>query len=126
MTYEIYYTPEDAEKGHRGYKVFDIEYYLTYGEDKEKWFSEIHCLPCVEGIARFMKDKLTEEDFDLDGFVTEAKFIQEIRAFLFEKHKNYPKDNIEAEFFHYEIFGNKIKTIFKSFCERYGLELNID
>lgn len=68
MTYNIHYIPKDAKKDHRGYTMFDIEYYQTYGENKEKWFSEIHCLPCVEGIARFMKDKLTEEDFDLDKF----------------------------------------------------------
>ena len=126
MTFQIYYLPKDAKKDHRGYTVFDIEYYLTYGKDKEKWFSEIHCLPCVEGIARFMKDKLTEENFDLDGFVAEANFIQEIRAFLYENHNNNPKDEIEADFFHYKIFGDKIKTIFESFCRKYGLELNID
>lgn len=50
MTYEIYYIPKDAEKGHRGYALFDIEYYLTYGKDKEKWFSEIHCLRRKENI----------------------------------------------------------------------------
>lgn len=58
MTYQIYYLEEGRESNNRGNTLFDIEYYLTYDADDDYWFSDLHCLPIVEGIARFLKDRL--------------------------------------------------------------------
>lgn len=136
MTYQIYYDPKDAPKGDRGWCMFDIEYYMKnsgYGKDKDgnvvestKWYSELHCLPCVEGIARFLKDKLSEEGFDIETFITDAEVIQEIRGLLYERYHNQPKERDEASEFHYHIFRKTIEDLFDLFCKRYNLYLNID
>ena len=136
MTYQIYYTPKDEPKGHGGWCMFDIEYYMKnsgYGKDKDgnivestKWYSELHCLPRVEGIARFLKDKLSEEGFDIETFITDAEVIQEIRGLLYERYHNQPKERDEASEFHYHAFGKTLKKKLGEFCEHYNLYLNID
>ena len=61
MTYQIYYMQENSNKTH---VLFDIEYYLTKAKNLDEWFSEISCLPIVDGIAYFLRDKLNDEKFD--------------------------------------------------------------
>ena len=116
--------------------MFDIEYYMKksgYRKDKDgnvvestKWYSELHCLPRVEGIARFLKDKLSEEGFDIETFITDAEVIQEIRGLLYERYHNQPKESDEADEFHYHTFGKALKKKLDEFCEHYNLYLNID
>jgi len=127
MTYQIYYLPNGSPEGSRGYTVFDIEYYMKQVRDKDLWFSEIHCLPCVEGVSRFLKDQLGKEDFDFEQFIKDAYEIQELRGFLWEKHDNKPKVLKDASDFHYHGFNHEIESIFEVFVRRYdGMNLNVD
>lgn len=126
MTYQLGYTPKDSPNS-RGYVMFDIEYYLKQSEkDKEKWYSELHCLPCVDGLTYFLKDVLKNEKFDHVQFVKDAMEIQELRGLLYERHDNRPKEHEEASDFHYRVFGQKVKDILSNFREKYGLWINID
>ena len=127
MTYQIYYLPDGSPEGSRGYTVFDIEYYMKQVRDKDLWFSEIHCLPCVEGVSRFLKDQFGKEDFDLEQFIKDAYEIQELRGFLWERHDNKPKELKDARDFHYHGFNHEIESIFEVFVRRYdGMNLNVD
>lgn len=128
MVYQIYYLPDGSPEGSRGYTVFDIEYYLKQsGKDKDLWFSEIHCLPCVEGISRFLKDQLGKDDFDFEQFIKDGEELQEIRGFLWERHNNKPKEYQDANEFHYHQFGIELKSILEIFVRKYnGMNLNVD
>ena len=132
MVYQIYFMPENAPVGSRGYTMFDIEYYMKRSENPpdivdigpSEWYSEIHCLPCVDGLSYFIEDKLGK--IDLDEFVKEATEIQEIRGLLYERLNNMPKQYELAREFHYEDFGKKLRKMLDDFCEKYGLYLSID
>lgn len=127
MTYYLGYTPKDAPQNSRGVVMFDIEYYKKQSDnDKSKWYSEIDCLPCVDGLTLFLKDKFNEPGFDYKQFIEDGNQIQEIRGFLWERHDNRARDSKESDQFHYHIFGEEIKKIFDDFCKKYELWINID
>jgi hypothetical protein len=134
MTYQIYYIPKGEENNSRGYTLFDIEYYqkqsdkikVCYSEITKDWYSEIHCLPVVEGIAYFLKDAFSDKDFIFEDFVKEAGEIQEIRGLLYERYDNKPKPSTDANHFHYHVFGKVLKEKIEKFANKYGLFVNID
>lgn len=126
MVYQIYYIPRGEQNNSRGYTLFDIEYYQNQSDITKDWYSEIHCLPMVEGIARFLKDALNNKDFIFEDFVKDADEIQEIRGLLYERYDNKPKPSIDAHHFHYHIFGKVLKEKIYEFSNKYGLYVNID
>lgn len=127
MVYYLGYTPKDKQNT-RGFVMFDIEYYQE--QYKEEWYSEIRCLPCVDGLTRFLKDKFNEPGFDYEQFIKDANEIQEVRGLLYE-HKwegqdNRPKSSEDADNFHYHIFGKVIEKLFDDFTKKYGLWIGKD
>ena len=126
MTYQIYYIPKGEQNNSRGYTLFDIEYYQKQSDGLKDWYSEIDCLPVVEGIAYFLKDAFNNKDFIFKDFVKEADEIQEIRGLLYERYDNKPKSHTDAQHFHYHIFGKVLKEIVHKFADKYGLFVNID
>jgi hypothetical protein len=126
MVYQIYYIPRGEQNNSRGYTLFDIEYYQNQSDITKDWYSEIHCLPVVEGIARFLKDVLNNKDFIFEDFVKESDEIQEIRGLLYERYDNKPKPSIDAQHFHYHVFGKVLKEKIYEFSNKYGLYVNID
>lgn len=126
MVYQIYYIPKGEQHNSRGYTLFDIDYYQKQSNNSKDWFSEIDCLPVVEGIAYFLKDALNNKDFIFEDFVKESDEIQEIRGLLYERYDNKPKPQIDAHHFHYRIFGKVLKEKIDAFCKKYGLYVNID
>ena len=127
MVYQICYTPKDAKPGSRGVCMFDIEYHMKQSEkDKEKWYSELHCLPCVDGLCYFINDKAKDKDFNIDQFVKDATEIQEIRGFLYERNDNRPKEYEEANEFHYHKFRKAFEDILNNFKYKYDLWINVD
>ena len=130
MTYYLGYTPRDKQNA-RGFVMFDIEYYKKQNEkNKEEWYNEISCLPCVDGITMFLKDKFNEPGFDYEQFIKDAYEIQEVRGLLSEHQwngqNNCPKSSKDADNFHYHIFGKVIEKLFDDFTKKYGLWINID
>ena len=130
MTYYLGYTPRDKQNA-RGFVMFDIEYYKKQNEkNKEEWYSEISCLPCVDGITMFLKDKFNEPGFDYEQFIKDAYEIQEVRGLLYEHRwngqNNCPKPSKDADNFHYHIFGKVIEKLFDDFTKKYGLWINRD
>ena len=125
MTYQIYYTTKE-EKNSREYLLFDIEYYLKKVDNSEGWYSEISCLPIVEGISYFIKESLNNKDFNLNEFIDDATGIQEIRGLLYERYDNKPKPKSEASNFHYKIFGKILEGMLNDFANKYGLYINRD
>lgn len=127
MTYQIYYKPENSAENSRGYVMFDIEYYREQSQTKDKWFSDISCLPCVEGLTHFLKDKFNEDiNFDIEEFTNTAIEIQEVRGLLYERFNNTPKENKEANHFHHHVFGETLEKLLNNFADKYGLYLNKD
>ena len=126
MTYQIYYIPKGEKNNSRGYTLFDIEYYQEQSDSSKDWYSEIDCLPVVEGIAYSLKDSFKNKDFIFEDFVKDADEIQEIRGLLYERYNNKPKSSIDAHNFHYHIFGKVLKEKVDTFANKYGLFVNID
>ena len=129
MTYQIYYRPDNSAENSRGYVMFDIEYYCEQSQTKDKWFSEIRCLPCVEGNTRFLRDVFEHKidiDFDFEEFIKEGTEIQELRGLLYEKFNNKPKEYEESREFHYHIFGKVLEKLLNDFANKYKLYINKD
>lgn len=96
-------------------------------QTKDKWFSEIRCLPCVEGLTHFLKDKFNEDiNFDIEEFTKAAIEIQELRGLLYERFNNKPKEDEESREFHYHIFGKVLEKLLNDFANKYKLYLNKD
>ena len=106
--------------------MFDIECYQEQSDRSKDWYSEIYCLPVVEGIAYFLKDAFNNKDFIFEDFLKESGEIQEIRGLLHERYDNRPKPLMEAQHFHYHVFGKTLKEKIDKFTDKYGLLLNID
>lgn len=118
MTYRICY---------RDPVMFDIEYNMTQNEcNKEEWYSEVHCLPIIEGLSRFLKDNLNKDGFKFEEFVRDATDIEEVRGLLYEVYDNYPRELEEAREFHYKVFRPILDSMLMGFCDKYGLELEVD
>ena len=127
MTYQIYYMPKDSTMNSRGYTMFDIEYYEMPSQTKDEWFSDISCLPCVEGLTHFFKDKFKEDvNVDIEEFTKDATEIQEVRGLLYERFNNTPKEHKEANHFHYHVFGETLEKLLNNFVDKYGLYINKD
>jgi len=126
MTYQIYYMPKGEQNNSRGYTLFDIEYYQEHSDESKDWYSEIHCLPIVDGISYFLKEAFTNRDFILEDFVKDADEIQEIRGLLYERYNNKPKSQTDAHHFHYRVFGKILEEKIYKFANKYGLFVNID
>lgn len=127
MTYQVYYLPKNSKENDRGFSMFDIEYYQTRMEGREGWFSEIDCLPIVEGIVKFLKEKRSENNFDYEEFIKDADGIQEIRGLLYERYNNKPrKSNVDAHHFHYRVFGKVLEEMLENFSKKYDLHINRD
>ena len=127
MIYQIYYTPKDSKEDRR-YVMFDIEYYISKYDMNEmnNWISKLHCLPCVEGITKFLKDNLNDKDFDCDEFVKLGKEIEGLRGLLYEQHENRPRVYNVAKDFHYNVFGKVLEEKIEAFANKYGLHINRD
>ena len=130
MIYYLKYTPK-GQQNSRGVVVFDIEYYKERSDkDEDLWNSEISCLPCVEGLSIFLKDKLIEPGFNIKQFIADAIKIQEVRGLLYENmwegQSNRPKPAKDADNFHYNIFGKVIENLFEEFTKKYGMWISRD
>ena len=126
MTYQIYYLPKEESEGSRGYTLFDIEYYQKPCEKSGNWYSEISCLPIVEGIALFIKDSVGNKNFDFKEFLRDAHEIQEVRGLLYEYYNNKPRPSDDANDFHYHVFGKALEVMINEFSKKYGLFVNRD
>lgn len=126
MTYYIYYLPKTGNSVK--FTLFDIEYYKKQSnKDKSKWYSEISCLPRIEGLTRFLKEKFKDNNFDYEQFIKDAKEIQEIRGLLYEKYDNKPKSKEESNEFHYNTFGELLRNKLEGFVKKYSdLYIDID
>ena len=130
MIYYLGYTSKDQQNT-KDVIVFDIEYYKKQSDkDNKLWNSEISCLPCVEGLSIFLKDKLIEPGFNIKQFIEDANKIQEVRGLLYEHEwegqNNCPKPFKDADNFHDHIFGKVIENLFDEFTKKYGMWINRD
>lgn len=127
MVYTINYSPKGETNSNKEYTMFDIEYYEVQDEERKKyWYSELHTLPMVTGIAQFIKDSLADKDFDFGGFVKDAKEIANLRGLLFEHYDNKLRIHSSSYVFHYGVFRPVLEEKINAFAEKYGLLVNTD
>lgn len=127
MVYRINYSPNGETNSNKEHTMFDIEYYETQDEERKKyWYSELHTLPMVTGIAQFIKDSLADKDFDFDGFVKDAEEIANLRRLLFEHYDNKLRIHSSSYVFHYGVFGDVLQEKINAFAEKYKLLVNTD
>ena len=119
MVYQIYYGDKRP-----GETLFDIEYYLIVSDkEKDKWMVELHSLSFISGAVHFICNELKPEL--RDDFIKDCGELEELRGWIWETHRNYPRDMYEASKDQVE-WGKHIEERIKSFCNKYGLYLNID
>ena len=114
---------------YKGHALFDIEWWLHCDDSyktAERWYSKINSSTCVEGITRFLQDKLKEDNFDVEEFITLSKGISRLAGWLWELHKNYPVNRDRAEERHYHQFDPELMKIINQYCDKYGLSKHID
>lgn len=122
MTIKIYYEE---------HKLFDIEYCLMKNETEQSsncWYTDISCDVCIEGITRLLQKKLKDESFDVEQFIVDSRYIQEIRAWLWEEptHDNRMCDLQTATEKHYKVFKKELDEIIKTYCKKYNFSKIID
>ena len=111
------------------YTLFDIEYYMAKSETaktEKAWYSELQTCVCVEGLARYLKDNLNKEGFNLDEFIRDSEQIQELRGWLWETHRNYMEDMETCSKRHYHEFKPELDEIIDTYCKKYGFYINVD
>lgn len=131
MTIQIYWG-EDFTK-HRGYTMFDIEYYQVKVENKNVsdgaipstryhlWQSELHVLPCVEGLVRYTVAQKDNPNFNIEDFIRDSEEIQELRGWLWEH--NQPSEDSKLHYGgRYEYIRNKVDD----YAKKYDVYVNID
>lgn len=118
MTYYIRYYRRIDNQGHN---MFDIEYYMK--EWYDKWHSELHSNACADGFAYFLKDRLADETFNFEQFVSDASEIENVRELLYGGLgiDNSPKELEDAEEFHYFAFREILEDKLNAFAEKYDL-----
>ena len=122
MTFQIYWG-EDFTK-HRGYTMFDIEYYQTR-VDKNKWQSEIHVLPCVEGLVRYTFAQKDNPDFYIEDFIRDSEEIQELRGWLWERDGTHNQPSEDSSL-HYGERYKYIENLLDEYAKKYGVYVNRD
>ena len=120
MTIQVYWG-DDFTKN-RGYTMFDIEYYMCRNKDN-LWQSELHVLPCVEGLVRYTLSQKDNPDFNVEQFITDSEAIQELRGWLWEVEGNIPDAKGQLH------YGERYKTIvniIEKYAEQYGCYISLD
>lgn len=121
MVYNINYLSPNDKSTHC---MFDIEFYLKKSNELlDLWQTELHSLPIIKGIVKFIDEN--RENIDVDEFIKDATEIQELRGWLHEKHLNRLEQIDVARIRHYD-FLKEFDEIIKKFVNKYGLDLNID
>ena len=105
--------------------LFDIEFFQNKVGDNA-WSSELHVLPCVEGITRFLQSKRNDDKFNYDEFISDAYEIQELRGWLYERDGNKVTTLEENNKLHYKKRLPYLRDIFKIFANKYGLYISED
>jgi hypothetical protein len=118
MTLQVYWGTDFTK--HRGYVLFDIEYYKTKSDYTNEWYSEIKVLPCVEGITRYVYSRKDDKTFDVEEFIKDAEEIEELRRWLWEIEGN--RDVTQ----HHKSRYKYIETMLTNFSEKYKLYVNRD
>jgi len=122
MVYQIYY----GEKRPRE-TLFDIEYFLTLDESKkntdENWYVELHSISFISGAVHFICDVLKPEL--REEFIKDCDELEELRGWIWERHNNRLRtlDTAQKD---YAEWGKYIKERIDTFCNKYGLKLNVD
>ena len=108
----------------RGYTMFDIEYYMCRNNDN-LWQSELHVLPCVEGLVRYTLSQKDNSNFNVEQFIVDSEVIQELRGWLweFDGRNNKPDDKGKL---HYGERYQYIKTLLDDYAKKYGCYVSID
>ena len=120
MTIQVYWG-DDFTKN-RGYTMFDIEYYMCRNNDN-LWQSELHVLPCVEGLVRYTLSQKDNSNFNVEQFIADSEVIQELRGWLWEVNGNKPDEQNKL---HYGERYQYIKTILNDYAEKYGCYVSMD
>lgn len=122
MVYQIYYGDKRP-----GEALFDIEYYLTLDESKkdtdERWYVELHSSSLISGAVHFICDVLKPEL--REEFIKDCDELEELRGWIWERHRNWLRtlDTAQKD---YTEWGKYIKERIDTFCNKYGLYLNVD
>lgn len=122
MVYQIYYGDKRPSE-----VLFDIEYFITHNETKENtddnWYVELHSLSFISGAINYIRNVLKPEL--VEDFIKDCGELEELRGWVWETHRNHLRTVKEAESDKIE-WGKYIEGKIKSFCDKYGLYLNID
>ena len=122
MTFQIYWGEDFTVN--RGYTMFDIEYYMNRNNDN-LWQSELHVLPCVEGIVRYTLSQKDNPDFNVEEFIADSEAIQELRGWLWEFDGRNNKPSADGKL-HYGERYQYIESLLNDYAKKYGCYVSRD
>ena len=133
MTFQIYWGEDFTTN--RGYTMFDIEYYQIqtgsyitvdgYTASKKLWQSELHVLPCVEGLVRYTLSQKDNPDFNVKEFIADSEVIQELRGWLWEFDGRNNKPSADGKL-HYGERYQYIESLINDYAKKYGCYVSRD
>lgn len=109
IIYKIFY---------KEHKVFDIELKLNEAEHSGLYYSDLHIMPCIPGVAYYIFENIkTSEELEIASARCEQ--IADMRVILWEdpEYDNSPLSEKEAEYRHYKIVKPRVEENLKNFCK---------
>lgn len=122
MIIQIYWDGNSTSD--RGYTMFDIEYYQIKA-DKDQWQSEIHVVPCIEGLVRYTASHKDSSEFFLYKFIEDCELIGGLRRWLWESDGIHNEPSKDDKLHYGERYDHIMNTV-NEYAEKYGLYVNID
>lgn len=112
---------------YKEHQVFNIELTLNESEYSGRYYSDLHILPCIPGIAYYIFENVKTPE-ELEITTERCKQIANMRVILWEdpEYDNSPLSEKEAEERHNKIVRPKVEENLKNFCKTMGFSMIAD
>lgn len=118
IIYKIFY---------KEHQIFDIELLLNESDYSGRYYSDLHIMPCIPGVAYYIFENIKTPD-ELKIASARCEQIADMRVILWEdpEYDNSPLPEKEAEDRHNKIVRPRVEENLKNFCKIMGFSMFID
>lgn len=118
IIYKIFY---------KEHQVFDIELTLNEAEHSGLYYSDLHTMPCIQGVAYYIFENVKTPE-ELKITIAKCEEIADMRVILWEDpaYDNSPLREKAAEDRHYKIVKPRVEENLKNFCKTMGFSMITD
>ena len=118
IIYKIFY---------KEHQVFDIELKLNEAEHSGRYYSDLHIMPCIPGVAYYIFENI-KTSAELEIASARCEQIADMCVILWEDHEydNSPLPEKAAEERHNKIVRPRVEENLKNFCKTMGFAMFTD